>query len=50
MTHSCTRPYLNPNTLLPEVSRHLLIEKMEGRPIGKIHIGVENDEFSYNFS
>ncbi|MCU7871624.1 MAG: type VI secretion system ATPase TssH [Candidatus Thiodiazotropha sp. (ex Lucinoma borealis)] len=38
------------NTLLPEVSRHLLIEKMEGRPIGKIHIGVENDEFSYNFS
>ncbi|MEL0587602.1 MAG: type VI secretion system ATPase TssH [Candidatus Thiodiazotropha sp. (ex. Lucinoma kazani)] len=38
------------NTLLPEVSRHLLIEKMEGRPIGRIHIGVENDEFSYNFS
>ncbi|MCU7931103.1 MAG: type VI secretion system ATPase TssH [Candidatus Thiodiazotropha sp. (ex Codakia rugifera)] len=38
------------NTLLPEVSRHLLIEKMEGRPIGKIHIGVENDEFNYNFS
>ncbi len=38
------------NTLLPEISRHILIEKMESRPIGKIHIGVENDEFSYNFS
>ena len=38
------------NTLLPEISRHILVEKMEGRPIGKIHIGVENDEFSYNFS
>ncbi|MCU7921254.1 MAG: type VI secretion system ATPase TssH [Candidatus Thiodiazotropha sp. (ex Dulcina madagascariensis)] len=38
------------NTMLPEISRHVLIEKMEGRPIGKIHIGVENDEFSYNFS
>lgn len=38
------------NTMLPEISRHILIEKMEARPIGKIHIGVENDEFSYNFS
>ncbi|MCG8046946.1 MAG: type VI secretion system ATPase TssH [Candidatus Thiodiazotropha endolucinida] len=38
------------NTLLPEISRHILIEKMEARPIGKIHIGVENEEFSYNFS
>jgi type VI secretion system protein VasG len=38
------------NTLLPEISRHILIEKMEGRSIGNIHIGVENDEFSYNFS
>jgi type VI secretion system protein VasG len=38
------------NTMLPEISRHILIEKMESRPIGKIHIGVDNDEFSYNFS
>ncbi|MCG7982450.1 MAG: type VI secretion system ATPase TssH [Candidatus Thiodiazotropha lotti] len=38
------------NTMLPEISRHLLVEKMEGRPIGNIRIGVENDEFSYNFS
>ncbi|MES9947167.1 MAG: type VI secretion system ATPase TssH [Candidatus Thiodiazotropha sp.] len=38
------------NTLLPEISRHILIEKMETRPIEKIHISVENDEFSYNFS
>ncbi|MGD9169855.1 MAG: AAA family ATPase, partial [Candidatus Thiodiazotropha sp.] len=37
------------NTLLPEISRHILIEKMEARTIGKIHIGVEHDEFSYNF-
>ncbi|MEJ2620322.1 MAG: type VI secretion system ATPase TssH [Candidatus Thiodiazotropha sp.] len=38
------------NTLLPEISRHILVEKMEGRTIGNIRIGVENDEFSYNFS
>jgi type VI secretion system protein VasG len=38
------------NTLLPEISRHILIEKMEGRPMKKIVITVENDEFSYNFS
>ncbi|MCU7817097.1 MAG: hypothetical protein KZQ86_04235 [Candidatus Thiodiazotropha sp. (ex Lucinoma kastoroae)] len=38
------------NTLLPEISWHILIEKMEGRPIGKTHMGVENDEFNYNFS
>ncbi|MCG7954841.1 MAG: type VI secretion system ATPase TssH [Candidatus Thiodiazotropha endolucinida] len=38
------------NTMLPEISRHILIEKMEGRSIGNIRIGVENDEFSYNFS
>jgi type VI secretion system protein VasG len=37
------------NTLLPNISRHILIEKMEARTIEKIHIGVENDEFSYNF-
>jgi type VI secretion system protein VasG len=38
------------NTLLPEISRHILIEKMEGRTIGSISIGVKRDEFSYNFS
>ncbi|MBW9256417.1 MAG: type VI secretion system ATPase TssH [Candidatus Thiodiazotropha sp. (ex. Lucinisca nassula)] len=38
------------NTMLPEISRHILIEKMEGRSTGNIRIGVENDEFSYNFS
>ncbi|MCG7899796.1 MAG: type VI secretion system ATPase TssH [Candidatus Thiodiazotropha weberae] len=38
------------NTMLPEISRHILVEKMESRSIGNIRIGVENDEFSYNFS
>jgi type VI secretion system protein VasG len=38
------------NTLLPEISHHILVEKMAGRTIGNIHIGVENDEFSCNFS
>ncbi|MCG7873908.1 MAG: type VI secretion system ATPase TssH [Candidatus Thiodiazotropha lotti] len=38
------------NTMLPEISRHILVEKMEGRATGNIRIGVENDEFSYNFS
>ena len=37
------------NTLLPEISRHVLMEKMEGRETMKIHIGVENDEFKYLF-
>jgi len=38
------------NTLLPDISRHVLIEKMEGRETTKIEIDVENDEFRYNFS
>ncbi|MCP4942443.1 MAG: hypothetical protein GY924_10765, partial [Planctomycetaceae bacterium] len=37
------------NTLLPEISRHVLMEKMEGRETTKIHISVENDEFRYLF-
>ena len=37
------------NTLLPEISRHVLMEKMEGRETAKIHIGVEKDEFRYLF-
>ncbi len=37
------------NTLLPEISRHVLMEKMEGRETAKIHISVENDEFRYLF-
>jgi type VI secretion system protein VasG len=37
------------NTLLPEISRHVLMEKMEGRDTVKIHINVENEEFRYLF-
>ncbi|MEJ2592662.1 MAG: type VI secretion system ATPase TssH, partial [Candidatus Thiodiazotropha sp.] len=37
------------NTLLPEISRHLLNRKMEQRPLERIHIGVEAGEFSYHY-
>jgi type VI secretion system protein VasG len=38
------------NTLLPEISRHILIEQMESRPVDKIEVSVVNDEFSYHFT
>ncbi len=38
------------NTLLPEISRHILNEQMEGRPIERIGINVEENEFNYHFS
>jgi type VI secretion system protein VasG len=37
------------NTLLPEISRHLLNRKIEQRPLERIHIGVEAGEFSYRY-
>ncbi len=38
------------NTLLPEISRHILTEQMEGRPIKRIGINVEENEFNYQFT
>ncbi|MET0065419.1 MAG: type VI secretion system ATPase TssH [Candidatus Thiodiazotropha sp.] len=38
------------NTLLPEISRHILIEQMEGRPIERIGVNVQDNEFNYQFT
>jgi type VI secretion system protein VasG len=37
------------NSLLPEISRHLLSEKKQERSLGLIHIGVEHEEFDYRY-
>jgi len=38
------------NTILPRIAREFLTHMMEGDPVKGIHVGVENDEFSYTFS
>jgi type VI secretion system protein VasG len=38
------------NTLLPEISRHILVEQMEGRKITRIGINAKENEFNYQFS
>ncbi|MET0026309.1 MAG: type VI secretion system ATPase TssH [Candidatus Thiodiazotropha sp.] len=38
------------NTLLPEISRHILTEQMEGRAIERIGINVQDNEFNYQFT
>jgi type VI secretion system protein VasG len=37
------------NTMLPDVSRAFLTRTMEGNPVTKVNVGVENHEFSYAF-
>ena len=37
------------NTVLPAVSRELLIRLKDGRPIEKVHLGVADDGFTYSF-
>jgi type VI secretion system protein VasG len=37
------------NTLLPEISRRLLNQRMTSHMIAQIHIGVEQGEFSYHY-
>ena len=38
------------NTVLPEVSREILVRLKEGRPIAKLHVGVADDGFTYEFA
>ena len=38
------------NTVLPEVSREILVRLKEGRPIAKLHLGVADDGFTYEFA
>ena len=37
------------NTVLPDVSAEVLTRMMNENPVRKVHIGVENSEFSYSF-
>ncbi len=38
------------NTVLPEVSRKILMSLMEGNPISRVHASVAQGEFMYGFS
>jgi type VI secretion system protein VasG len=37
------------NTMLPTISREFLNRMMEGKPIAKVHVGIENSDFTYSF-
>ncbi len=37
------------NTMLPTVSREFLTKMMEGHPIKRVHVSVDNGEFRYQF-
>ena len=37
------------NTVLPRISEEFLTRLMEGRPVRRLHVGVENGEFAYGF-
>jgi type VI secretion system protein VasG len=37
------------NTLLPEVSRELLLRTLDGRGIRRVTVGVEQGGFGYRF-
>lgn len=37
------------NTMLPAISREFLGRMMEGKPVEKVHISVEDDDFAYSF-
>jgi type VI secretion system protein VasG len=37
------------NNLLPEISRHLLTQRMGDRQVAAIHVGVEEGEFQFSF-
>jgi type VI secretion system protein VasG len=36
-------------TLLPEISRQFLSRMLEGNPAKKVHVGVKDAEFVYEF-
>ena len=37
------------NTVLPSISEELLKRMMEGNPVERVHVGVKDGEFSYEF-
>jgi type VI secretion system protein VasG len=38
------------HTLLPEISSELLSRMMEGKPLERVHVGIQNSGFHYAFS
>ena len=37
------------NSLLPEVSRELLIRTIEGKPVSKVAVDAADGDFTYSF-
>ena len=37
------------NTVLPKISEEFLIRMVEGKPIGRVHVNVQDGEFAYQF-
>jgi len=37
------------NTVLPKISEEFLIRMMEGKPIERVHVSVQEGEFGYGF-
>ena len=37
------------NTVLPRISEEFLTHMMEGKPVERVHVGVQDGEFSYGF-
>jgi len=38
------------NTVLPQISREFLVRMREERPVERVELGVESDDFTYNFA
>jgi type VI secretion system protein VasG len=38
------------NTVLPQISREFLVRMREERPVKRVELGVEADEFTYSFA
>ena len=37
------------NTMLPRISEEFLRRMLEGKPIERVHVGVEGNDFQYSF-
>ena len=37
------------NTVLPRISEELLTRSLSGSAVSRVSIGVQNDEFTYDF-
>jgi len=37
------------NTVLPKISEEFLIRMVEGKPIERVHVTVQDGEFGYGF-